>query len=68
MAILFGIKAIIQKFKKTYYTNRIRKQCKRCGSNLHVNHMSSVTANTILKNNINFNGMNIRGGRHGCCR
>lgn len=62
MAILFGIKAIIQKFKKTYYTNRIRKQCKRCGSNLHVNHMFSVTANTILKNNINFNGMNIRGG------
>ncbi len=62
MKILFGIKAKIQKYKKKYYTNRIRKHCKRCGSNLQVNHMSNVTRNTILKNNVSFNGMDIRGG------
>lgn len=67
MRILFGINIIIQKYKKIYYTNRVRKQCKRCGSNLQVNHMSNVTANTILKNNVNFNGMNIRGGGNSCC-
>lgn len=62
MKIVFGVKKIIQNLKKRYYTNRIKKQCKRCGKNLHVGHMSNVTANTILKNNVSFNGMDIRGG------
>lgn len=61
MRIMFGIRDLIQNSRKKYYTNRIKKQCKRCGKNLHVNHMSNVTSNTILKNNVNFNGMNIRG-------
>lgn len=62
MKILFGIQGMIQKSKKRYYTNRVKKQCRRCGKNLHVNHLSNVTPNTILKNNVNFNGMSIRGG------
>ena len=45
-----------------YYTSLVRKRCRRCGKNLVVNHPSSVTANTILKNNVNFNGMKIQGG------
>lgn len=43
-----------------YYTSLVRKRCRRCGKNLVVNHPSSVTANTILKNNVNFNGMKIQ--------
>lgn len=47
--------------KKRYYTNRVRKQCKYCGKNLKVNNLSNVSGNTILRNNVNFNGMNIHG-------
>lgn len=56
-----NIMMIIQNTKKKYYANIVRKQCKECGENLYVGHLSSVTSNTILKNHVNFNGMKIQG-------
>lgn len=46
---------------KSYYTKKVKKQCKHCGKNLKVNNSSNVTWNTVLGNNVNFNGMNIHG-------
>lgn len=47
--------------RKRYYTKKVKKQCRRCGKNLKVNNPSNVTANTVLKSNVNFNGMSIYG-------
>lgn len=44
-----------------YYTRKVRKMCKRCGSDLKVNGKSQVTGNTILGNHVNFNGLRIYG-------
>lgn len=41
---------------------RIRKKAKKVGSDLSVNQPSWVTPNTILGDNVNFNGMYMRGG------
>ena len=46
---------------RNYYTKKVKKQCKRYGKNLRVNNPSNVTWNTIIKNNVNFNGMDIHG-------
>lgn len=46
---------------KNYYTKKVRGQSKRCGKNLRVNNPSNVTSNTVLKNNVSFNGMSIHG-------
>ena len=59
----------IKKFIKTkifipYYTKRIRKMAKQVGAGLRVNGKSCVTKNTVLGNNVNFNGMEIGGGGH----
>lgn len=50
-----------QVIKRKYYTGIVKKQCRKCGENLCVNHLSNVTYNTIIKNNVNFNGMKIVG-------
>lgn len=47
--------------RKNSYAKRVKKKCRRCGKNLRVNNPSNVTANTVLKNNVNFNGMDIHG-------
>jgi len=39
----------------------ISKRIKSCGKNLKVNHKSKIPSNTILGNNVNFNGMKILG-------
>ena len=39
----------------------VRRSAKQVGSNLFVNTLSNVTKNTILGNNVSFNGMTIRG-------
>lgn len=57
-----NIMAIKQNMRKRYYTNIVKKQCKHCGENLRVWHLSSVTPNTVIKNHVNFNGMKIQGG------
>ena len=52
---------MFESIKKQYYTRRIRRTAKSCGKDLKVNRKSNVTPNTILKNNVNFNGMHMQG-------
>lgn len=56
---------IFKKLKKNierkYYTYHVRKMCVSVGDDLRVNAKSFVNTNTILGNNVNFNGMEIRG-------
>lgn len=47
--------------KKKYYSYIVHKCCKQCGDNLSVNGKTTVNENTILGNNVNFNGMTIIG-------
>jgi len=56
------LNGIIKKIRKWYYTNKIRKQCATFEEPLFVGYKSSVTKNTYLGSNINFNGMEIIGG------
>lgn len=56
---LFYIKGKINSF---YFTKKIMMQTRNVGKNLKVNGKSSVTKKTILKDNVNFNGMSIQGG------
>ena len=53
--------AIIRSIIKSYYTYKVKKRAKTVGTGLRVNHKSSVTKNTVLGNNVNFNGMKIGG-------
>jgi len=55
------IKFFLSKYMKKYYTFRVRRSAKSVGDNLRVNLKSNVSKNTILGNNVNFNGMNISG-------
>ena len=59
--IKLGFKGI-QIIKQKFYTKKIKLQCKSFKYPLTVNAKSSVTSNTILHKNVNFNGMNIKGG------
>ena len=45
-----------------YYSWRVRILAKTCGKGLKVHGKSSVTRNTFLGDNVNFNGMVIVGG------
>ena len=47
---------------RLYYTRCVLHTVKSCGRNLRVNGKSFVTRNTILGNNVSFNGMTIVGG------
>lgn len=51
----------MNRIKKLIYKKRVQKQAKSYGENLHVNASSTVSNNTILGNNVNFNGMKIYG-------
>lgn len=66
MKIFYDIKKKIEvrknDKKRSYYTNLVRKQCRRCGKNLRVNSLSNVNGNTIIKNNVSVNGMHVIGG------
>ncbi len=59
-SIKFVLK-IIRKIKRIIYTKKISLQCKSCEYPLRVNYKSSVTSNTVLQKNVNFNGMKIKG-------
>lgn len=52
----------IRVIKKWWYTRIVKKTCKSYGKDLRVNYPTSVTGNTVLGNNVNFNGLDIRGG------
>lgn len=52
---------IIGKLKKKFYQHRCQKVAKSYGDNFKVNGESYITPNTILGNNVNFNGMKIQG-------
>jgi len=53
---------IIKKIRQFYFNRKIKKRAKKYGENLKVNAKSNVNSNTILGDNVNFNGMQINGG------
>ncbi len=55
------IKKAIKAFFTFVYTSKVKHQAKSVGDGLRVNNYSSVTSNTFLGNNVNFNGMKIGG-------
>ena len=62
--ILNTIKKILQiktRCNQYIYTKKIQLTCKEFGKNLTVNSNSKVTKNTYLLDNVNFNGMKIKG-------
>ncbi|GGC84958.1 hypothetical protein GCM10007216_14560 [Thalassobacillus devorans] len=52
---------INQAIIKRYYFSEVTNSAKKVGRGLKVNNKTSVTNNTILGNNVNFNGMHING-------
>jgi len=62
MIILRQFNIIQRNFSKFFYTNIVKKKAGKVGNGLIVNHYSMVTKNTVLKNNVNFNGFKILGG------
>lgn len=52
---------ILKKTRQLFYTKKISLQCKSYEYPLIVNYKSSVTSNTVLHKNVNFNGMKIKG-------
>jgi acetyltransferase-like isoleucine patch superfamily enzyme len=62
MINIFGVMAtIIRETRKWNYRRQVRKIAKETGENLKINFKSSVNKNTILGNNVSFNGLTIRG-------
>ena len=49
------------RLSRYFWLNVVRNSVGTVGDNLHVNARTLVTKNTILGNNVNFNGMDIRG-------
>ena len=46
---------------KVLYAFIVKSRAQSIGKNLHVNHFSMVSTNTVLSDNVNFNGMKISG-------
>lgn len=59
--MLNKILAYFNNFKRKKYTNKVKRVAKSYGDGLKVNNYSYVTPNTLLGNNVNFNGMKIQG-------
>ena len=53
---------MINKMLSLIFTFIVRMKCKQSGVKLKVNGFSTVSKNTILGSNVNFNGMEILGG------
>jgi acetyltransferase-like isoleucine patch superfamily enzyme len=51
----------MKNLKRFYYTNKVKRKIKVVGDNLKVNNKSTISKNTELGNNVNFNGMYIAG-------
>lgn len=56
------LKKIICVIRSYFWTCIIKLQARSVGTGLRVNRKSFVSSNTILGNNVNFNGMSIGGG------
>lgn len=54
-------KFITVKIQRPYYRLKVRRKAKKLGIELKVQGISSVSSNTILGNNVNFNGNKIGG-------
>jgi len=54
--------ALYRYFVKLLFTTIVRKKAGKVGENLRVNYYSTVTKNTVLGNNVNFNGFRVLGG------
>lgn len=48
--------------RRIWYTSFVRTQASSAGTDLQVNGKSSVNERTVLGDNVNFNGMEVRGG------
>lgn len=60
----FSLKTLYRKLRRILtwvYRYRVLVRCREHGVGLTVNFYSTVTASTVLGNNVNFNGMRIRG-------
>lgn len=55
------IKSIYKRLKTSIYTRKIKRTVKSYGEKLQVNGKSYATDKTVLGNNVNFNGMRIKG-------
>lgn len=55
------IKKIFHKIQRNHFTKVVKKTAAKTGADLKVNYKSTVTKNTYLGNNVNFNGMKIKG-------
>lgn len=55
------VRRLIKTLRRHYFNAIVRKQACAVGRDLKVNHKSIVTDNTILGNNVNFNGIRIQG-------
>ena len=69
MRLLKLLKAMVRRVRylkkratAMWYTHRVIRSAAEVGATLKVNGRSSVTRNTYLGNNVNFNGMAISGG------
>lgn len=60
--IIVVYKRIVLLVKKVFWTFVVGRTAASYGRDLTVNRKSSVTRNTILGNNVNFNGIHISGG------
>ncbi len=63
MIIVGWIKKTIRRIRTKWYTFVVRYQSAESGKGLKVHNKSSVTHNTFLGENVNFNGMRIIGDR-----
>lgn len=50
------------KIRQTYWSIRVRRQCKSYSGQVKANYRTQVTRNTVLGDNVNFNGLDISGG------
>lgn len=55
------MKKVVKKIFRMFWTIIVSSQAKKCGKGLKVNFRSKVTNQTILRDNVNFNGMQISG-------
>ncbi|GAA6369060.1 acyltransferase [Odoribacter splanchnicus] len=53
---------LIKLVLRSIFTFKIHRKVKGCGQHLKVNFYSSVNSNTVLGDNVNFNGLRIYGG------
>ncbi len=56
-----SIRKFVSDFRRKYYKSKVVKAAAKVGEGLKVNGKSSIYGHVTLGNNVNFNGMSIRG-------